>query len=353
MFISHLRNLIKTSDLQYLSRVKRRKILSEATSLEVESINQQVYKLFKWMDIEWYLDYWRVTEYHKILLVYNICESVSDVDKILFNPHTEGLFNFPFSIFKKIISLCKCKWDIITIARLSIIEKVLYSENLDIFWIMLWFVNSVEELEELSDNEDFTYLCVYISDTLIVQKVLNHFDIKSFKDIKKIFNSWKWEHLKKLMRNWSIEQLDEVLYMDTSHVISIPDNLVWFNKELKVNTCEMAEYFNMRILIDRKVTSYICIIYNWCVLWYVKQVWVPSFLALRDVFTKSWVLIMKQGMIYALANAEEIIEDLEIWEQQPIQVNPIRMLDIDKLNNLMQSDRRLEVYIREFLNRIE
>lgn len=353
MFNSELRNLIQNSDLQYLSRSRRRDLLSEAASLEVKSINQQIYDLFEWMDVEWYLDYWRITEYRKILLVSNICESVGEIDPILFHPSTEGLFNFPISTFKKIISLCKNRQDFIKIAQLWIIEKVLYSEEYRIFWVMLWYIKSIEELEILSDNEDFIYLCVYISSWIMLQKVLEHFSVKWFNDIKKIFGSWKWEHIKKILRNWHLDQLEEILSSTQEKSITIPDNIIFFDKNLKVWTCSDVEHWNALILKQRKITSYLWIRYKWICIWYIKQLWVPSFLALRDVFTESWTLVLKKGMIYALNHAEEFFEDLDISVENPIQVNPIRMIEERELNSHIQSDWTLDDHIKSFLSHIE
>lgn len=353
MFEPKLRNLIQESNLQYLSPKRRREILSEATCFEVEKINQQIYDLFEWMDVEWYLDYWRITEYRKILLVYNLCESISEIDPILFHPGTEGLFNFPVSIFKKIISLCKNKQDFIKIAQFWIIERVLYSEEYHIFWIMLWYIKSVEELEILSDNNEFIYLCIYITSWNIIKRVLDFFDVKWYDDIIKIFNSWKWEHIKKIMRNWDTKMLEEVLSLIPEKSLIIPDNIIWFDKNLKVAACSDAEYFNMLILKERIAKNFIWITYKWIFIWYIKQLWSPSFLALRDVFTESWVLVIKKRIIYALNDPKKIVETAEISEQNQIQVNPIRMLNDREILNYMQSDKELDELIREFLFHME
>jgi len=345
-----LRSLIQESDLQYLSPKRRKRILDNTTSLEVEKINQNIRDLLEWMDVEWYLDYGRIVEYWKILLIGNICESNQELDLLLFNPNLEMVFNLPIYIFRKIVSLCQNKEDFEKISQLWIISKVTDTRDSQIFWIMLSFIKSLEELEELSCNNDFIYLCLKISSWTMINIVLEFYGVKSFDDVIRMLKSWKWEHIKKILRNWTVEDIREILRIQESESFIIPEGNIVFNKIWMIWTCSQSELFNEDLLknADYWDNSFIPIFWGDKLIAYLKmeEYWEESITGVIDVFDEKWKMLIKKWMIYApeddvivqISQKQRTRKCVELEKlDYPISLNPIRLLWIRNIDALINT----------------
>jgi len=329
-----IRNQIKDSDLFYLNPWKRRQILSKATSLNTEDINRQISHIFKWHDLQENWDH-ALIWHDNLIIISSLCSNYEELIWLIFNNRVDVFLSIDSSILRRFVMISKTRKNFIEICSHEIVFEVLFQNKVWNLFNILRILDSKEELFGLLENPDFIYFITKWKDSNI-SFILDYLNINNKTQLLELLNDKRWEHIKKLLKNWTSIDIKRLLFTQKNEQsIVVPPNTISFSKDLVIWTCWDVEEFNKRILSSAKIWSYIEVTYQWKIVWYIKQVNVPSFLALRNVYSNDGILLLKAWMIYALLHAEDTFTPIELNDNNWICINPIRMLNLNHLDELI------------------
>lgn len=335
-----LRRLIKWSHLKYLSPERRRTVLEMSKSLEFSEINDKVACILEWKDIRDYSCTSESKSYINRLLASNLCTSFSELEDLMFNDITWLFFKIPHNVMKAMLWFCKTSSDFIKLCDLEVIIHMMYKDNIENITVLSSICDSLTELQNLLQNPKIAYLLVY-SEYENITFLFNHIGITNINDLNKVIEDWKWEHLKKLLKNWDTEDISSLLSLEQKweHLI-LPDWSISFTKEPWIWTCNDSEVFHKEVLLWSLPNTYVQIVYKQDMIWYIKKLWQPSFLAIRDIFSESGTLLLRKWMIYAVTDSRDTSAEKMSHtntEYEEIKVNPKRMVKIPDLDTLLQN----------------